>query len=521
MARAMRIEQLLLNNHPSVSGIDRPLARIPTSKKNASLRRPPERLPAIVVKTSPASPLSASSPEEEPFSGEPENEKIVSFKPRKRKSPVDEDAFPIANKSTRLPRFSVNIFHSEPASTFPIPNEGVVPRMVKYFLQVWAPQHGRALAFEGHPIPYQSLVFPYALQHGVLFESIVAVARAAWLQQEQIPWQTDTAFTFHRANAFAGLRSRLRSESMCSDDTTILTIAALTTIDYMLGVHEGAANHVNAMQQIQKIRHDLTGETPWQYIVVSVMKAYDGLWQFIKDRNELTTSMAQLTIDSPMHSDLPIYPSLPFNIRVCEALSKVSTAFNDLALARELSMQMIEILANLSTQARGDGSATPPTSPPTSPGGRSLLNTIADLRCISVMQTTPIEHKLCFGVIGTCFTLHYGTGMIGDDMNETLQMLEDTLIGNGRLRVQPEAALKAHRECLIWISVATAGALEQSELLSAMSMVLDQALEKYPDEMTDWDTLEKILRKFLWNDLLGKHWKKCWRKAMHRRSTVR
>jgi hypothetical protein len=254
---------------------------------------------------------------------------------------------------------------------------------------------------------------------------------------------------------------------------------------------------------------------------MSDRSSYDALWQFVKDRNEATTSMAQLSIDSPMRSELPVYPSLPFNIKVCEALSKVSTSFNDMAMAGELSIQMIDILANLSTQARGDGSATPPTSPPSSPGGRNLLNTIADLRCLSVMATTPIEHKLCFGIIGTCFTLHYGNGKIGDDMNETLQELEDNLVGNGKPRPQQENALKTHRECLIWISVAAAGALDQSDLLSAMSMVLDQTLEKYPDETGEWETLEKILRKFLWNDLLGKHWKRCWRKAMHRQSKAR
>ncbi len=138
------------------------------------------------------------------------------------------------------------------------------------------------------------------------------------------------------------------------------------------------------------------------------------------------------------------------------------------------------------------------------------------------MATTSIEHKLCFGIIGTCFTLHYGNSKIGEDMNETLQELEDALIGDGKPhRPQQEKVLKTHRECLIWVSMAAAGALEQSEFLSVMSMVLEEALEKYPDEMMDWETLEKILKKFLWNDFLGKHWRRCWYKAMYRRSKVR
>ncbi|OAL31404.1 hypothetical protein AYO22_00996 [Fonsecaea multimorphosa] len=490
MAKSIKIEQLLLQN-PSTSFSDKPRPRTPAAKINAIQNRLPAHRPGLVLKTPSTALVSASSPASERFSWEFDKEESASNRRRKRKSPVEDEVF-ATRKAIRLPRFSVNIFHSEPVNVYPIPNEGVVPRMVKYYLQVWAEQHGRALAFEGHPTPYRSLVFPYALEHAVLFEAMVALSRASWLLQEGIPWSKDSALAYHRANAFAALRLRLTSEVTCADDTTICTIAALTTIDYMLGVHEGAENHIKAMQQIRKIRTDLKGDTPWQYFVISAMKAYDALWKFVKDRNEATTSMAQLSIDSPLRNELPVYPSLPFNIKVCEALSKVSTSFNDMAMAGEMSIQMIDILANLSSTARGDGSATPTSSPPSSPGGRNLLNTIADLRCLSVMATTSIEHKLCFGVIGTCFTLHFGDGKIGEEFNETLQELEDTLIGNGKPRPQQEKAQKSHRECLIWVAMAAAGALEQSELLSAMSMVLDQTLDKYPEEAAH-TALEKML----------------------------
>lgn len=98
-------------------------------------------------------------------------------------------------------------------------------------LQVWAPQHGRGLSFEGHPQPYESLVFPHALQHAVLFEALIALSQASWLLQEGYSWLHDSALAYHRANAFAALRVRLESDKTCADDTTIMSIAALTTID--------------------------------------------------------------------------------------------------------------------------------------------------------------------------------------------------------------------------------------------------------------------------------------------------
>ena len=43
----------------------------------------------------------------------------------------------------------------------------------------------------------------------------------------------------------------------------------------MLGIHEGAENHINAMQRIRAIRADLKGESPWQHFVNASLDAYE------------------------------------------------------------------------------------------------------------------------------------------------------------------------------------------------------------------------------------------------------
>ncbi|KAK4942465.1 hypothetical protein LTR10_017761 [Elasticomyces elasticus] len=518
MARSMRIDQLL--RRPDATDTDGAVDDPSGWTSDNPVGRPLPH-PELVVKTSSSIVRTASSAVDR-FSWEFDKKELASVRrSRKRKSPINSHV-KVTKRPVRLPRFSVNIFFAEPINNFPIPSEGCVPRMVKHYLEVWAPQHGRAFAFEGHPKPYQSLIFPYALERPILFETIVALSRASWLLQEGIPWSRDAALAYHRTNAFNALRLRLASAETCADDTTMTTIAALTTIDYILGFHEGAEKHVSAMKQIRSIRTDLTGETPWQYFLLSTMKAYEALWSFVKDRNDAATSMSQLTIDSPLRNELPVYPSLPFDTKVCEALSKVSSTFNDMALAGELSIQMIDILANLSTITKTGDSPTSNliSSPPSSPGARNLLNIIADLQCISFMGTTPIEHLLCCGLIGCCFRLHYGDEQIGEEYDEALQELEDTLGANGWPRSPQEQAKlqKKHLECLIWISVAGASALELSKSYPAASTVLDNTLKKYPKETSRWNTVEKILRKFLWNDFLAESWQKCWQRAMDRRS---
>lgn len=101
-------------------------------------------------------------------------------------------------------------------------------------LRVWAPQQGKPFAVEGHSNPYLSLVFPYALQHAVLFESIVAMCRVSSLQAQQMAAVQDRGFVYHHANAKDALQLRLESSTTCADDVTILTLAALATIDVSL-----------------------------------------------------------------------------------------------------------------------------------------------------------------------------------------------------------------------------------------------------------------------------------------------
>lgn len=233
--------------------------------------------------------------------------------------------------------------------------------------------------------------------------------------------------------------------------------------------------------------------------------------------------MSQLTIDSPLRNELPVYASLPFDAKVCEALSKVSSTFNDMALAGELSIQMIDILASLSIITKTGGSSptsSPVSSPPGSPGGRNLLSIIADLRCISSMGTTPIEHLLCFGLIGCCLRLHYEDEEIGPEFDEALQELEDTLGEHGwpGSPQEHEKLQKKHTDCLIWISIAAASAMELSKSWSSVSTVLNKTLSEYPRETGQWKTLEKRLCKFLWNDFLAERWRRSWQRAMDTRS---
>lgn len=64
-----------------------------------------------------------------------------------------------------------------------------------------------------------------------MFESIVAVCRASQLLEQNMDVTNDRAFAFHHQNAQMALQKRLDFPETQSDDTSLLTLAALATID--------------------------------------------------------------------------------------------------------------------------------------------------------------------------------------------------------------------------------------------------------------------------------------------------
>jgi hypothetical protein len=165
-----------------------------------------------------------------------------------------------------------------------ISNEDIV-------LHVWAPQQGKPFGFEGHPNPYLSLLWPFALQHAPVFEGLVAMCRASWLLEHGESTLHDRAFAYHLNNTKHALQKRLENAETGADDVTMLTVLALTTIDvsstlssntssaltmnlqYTLGEHALAEQYLHSMRQMVKMRGGTRTDTPWQMFMTSVVTA--------------------------------------------------------------------------------------------------------------------------------------------------------------------------------------------------------------------------------------------------------
>jgi hypothetical protein len=118
----------------------------------------------------------------------------------------------------------------DPFTELPIKAEGVVPATLDYFLSICAPENKEGFTVVGHENPHMSMLFPFMLQHALLFESIIALCRASVLMCVGRSTSEDKPFIYHRTRAIKGVSEALSTEE-ATNDNILLSVAMLLTLE--------------------------------------------------------------------------------------------------------------------------------------------------------------------------------------------------------------------------------------------------------------------------------------------------
>ena len=457
-----------------------------------------------------------------------------------------------------LPPLNTNLVSRPQLDAFkswPIHSTPTVARMAQYYVQNWAPEHGPAFAMPGHKNPYLSLLWPFAMECEIYFESLVTLCLATWLPAQNIPTKSDHSFLYHRGRVVAKLRQRLARRDQCADDTTILVVATLGTIDYVLGDHDTAITHVQGMRQMEQIRGGFDATSQFEQLVKANILAYESLWTFVTKSSTLVDDERHTLppIRSPMlrQGQLPTYMSHPFRPDICVMLSRLPRGYCDVSSKGVLSLQMIQILSALnqvSSSSTGDfsnaispisasspisiasltSSSTLPT--PTTPNKYSDADPttvrliLEDLHRLATLQVTLTEHVLCYGLIAYCFLLQHTHchGDFGALYTPALDVLISKVIKNS-----PEDE-DLDRGIYLWsaISIATAAfhvrfphMNESGETkswkqrtginASGQYLVWEHLIKTHP-EVKSYATLSKTMKNFFWVDEVEAMVRKSW-----------
>jgi hypothetical protein len=421
----------------------------------------------------------------------------------------------------------------DPFTVLPIKRTECVVETLDYFVTMC---HGIEIhdsVVSKTPNPHLSLLLPFALDHSILFESIVAVCRASILISLGKSAFEDPAFIQHRGNALAALNTKLRSNA-CTDDAALLTVVMLMTLEYLTGNHHGVHMHCRGLEKMLQLRgplsedSDSTTESDWTRFVKTGLIGYKALGSFVTGQPPSIPSSSlgfasetfeALSLDKPLY-----YPEKPFSEDLCIVLSRLPAGFSELSLTSRLSEQMINTLAsigaaktqfelsNATNSIRHAGIFTSADHPHDSQQ-MTIQNLLSALQRLSLMSPNILETYLSFGLISFLFQFR---------RLSPLNLFYDPMLRQfiSILPHHSKPAIVEEQHVLIWTSLAVGGSLGLRVVpMPEAHTVLDHMLELYP-ESRKWSRLEKIIRKFFWTEDILKHWKGVWETAMKRRELL-
>jgi hypothetical protein len=308
------------------------------------------------------------------------------------------------------------------------------------------------------------------------------------------------------------LRARLEDPQQCSDDTTVLVVATLGTIDYILGDHSAACAHVSGMRQMVRIRGGFKTTSPWERLLKTNVDAYEALWSFLFAADSTSDKPARYDGQILQNAEFPVYMAHPFKPEVCEMLAKLPQGFCDIGLTGVLSLQMIRLLSDFSgikvkmADSRRTGGFDTVSR-------RKIQTTLEDLHRLATLQTTTTERFLSHGLVAYCYLLRiiYFQDHLTGFYETALKALADIALNQTPSHKSPE------RKCFLWSNMMIGTVLQHGQIRPpGWTTVLRQFFDKY-GEARQWKNLEKELKFFFLEDDIREFAKEAYDEAVRRK----
>ncbi len=308
------------------------------------------------------------------------------------------------------------------------------------------------------------------------------------------------------------LRARLEDPHQCADDTTLLVVATLGTVDYILGDHSAACAHVSGMRQMIKIRGGITGTSPWERLLKTNVDAYEALWSFLFAADSTSDKASRYEGQILQNAEFPIYMAHPFKPEVCEMLAKLPQGFCDIGLTGAISLQMIRVLSDFAGMKEKLVESLRTGQYDTS-SRRKIQTTLEDLHRLSTLQTTPTERFLSHGLVAYCYLLRilYFQDHLTGFYETALKALAEIALNQTPSHKSPD------RRCLLWSNMMIGTVLQHGRIRPlGWTTVLRQFFDNY-GEARQWKKLQKELKSFFFEDDVQELAKEAYDEAVRRK----
>ncbi|RMZ88278.1 hypothetical protein DV736_g4492, partial [Chaetothyriales sp. CBS 134916] len=407
---------------------------------------------------------------------------------------------------------SSDSWRGDPFGSLPIQTDGCEPMMIDYFCQQWAPDADLEHRNTDYHEPHRLIVFPIAMNQPVLLQSLVAMCRVFWLRAQGLIWQNDPEYLKLRGRAVALVQAKLQSATF-ADDATLLAIVCLTSIEMMASNALAVVSHARGLNLILRKRHGEKDETIASRYIKAQARAHVMLAKFIKNRAGLDAARASTSIhqsdQSPLYSTHlpPTYPKHPYSPEICRALATLPVGFSELALTGLLSHECISIINSLSRKTKEWTIICM--------GAEVDSELKACYHLVEMDGRTNTEYWLFYGLI--CFCNQFPDKFENRNPFFTIALK----CFDEAIEAQHRVTWSANQPWLLWVAIVTTGALEICARPIQSRFVILHAILDQCSNAHNWDWFEAEIRKFLWTDGLGGHWRRCWEEGVRRWQEIR
>ena len=296
----------------------------------------------------------------------------------------------------------------------------------------------------------------------------------------------------HRGKVMEMIAERIKNPKKMLEDVTFFALMGMITLDAFLGNWASFKSNLDGFRMLVVLRGGIEN-LGWQGWFRSHLGWTEFQWATYKARNRLDTSM------------VPAYPRHPFPSALSVSVSKLPEGFREAALSRNLSIEVINLLCDVSswTNTRNKGL----------PGiyyleGLKLISDVVEV--MSKYDISRSERIICIA------TIAYIIETDGRSKEaRTPRGLEDHLLDIERLH----SGLSLN-DALLWAAVVIAASNDDPKTSSTNKWkILDCIVDADMDsELCESNNVKMRMRKFFWNESIETTWESCWRVALDRRT---
>lgn len=382
---------------------------------------------------------------------------------------------------------------TDPFDSLPGERTPCVTGALDYYVNVLSPLQEPLRLTLNMVNPLMTLIFPLIISNQSTYHGAVALSQA-YLEKNYSPTSRPSPeVDFHRQKAVALLRDQLNNLDGPPDNSALVTVLALASLDVVY--QEDTMTNRKGVALLVALKGGLDNLGS-RGLMKSYLVNFDYFWM-LETGDESIFPLSK-------RKQLREYPHIPFNDETLSLVSTLPAGFSAVARQGSLGMDVLQILSRVSrpgltleTEASPDDHDSP-----------DIFDACSCLHASSSTEHS-LEKNLCLALILFSFNVH----------NPTARAAKITAYRGSRKELSRSLPFTRHRNmeernCLIWIWIVLFGSWSLDSNFGHNTFELAQSFFKNFEEAMHWEEVELIMRQFFWHEALGRRWCDSWQEAL-------